>query len=199
MLGLSPSIINVADYGAVGDGITDDSAAIQAACDAGYNIYFESDKTYYLASAVVIHHDIYLHGGKNTVIKTQSVTENNTTTLNKAFIISGTLKTTTTLTTNYIANGIGENNCSNKFTLTDMSEATIGDLIEIVATDQFYSYARKYYYMGGILKIDNIYDNHLYTDIKLPCDITNTEYVTVKIYDAPQITIEDLHFISDRA
>ena len=50
------------EYGAVGDGVTDDSQAVQDACDAGYAVYFASGKTYYLASTVTIDHDCHLFG-----------------------------------------------------------------------------------------------------------------------------------------
>lgn len=186
------------DYGAVGDGETDDSQAVQDACDAGYAVYFASNKTYYLASNVNINHDCHLFGGENTVIKTESVTENGTTTLNNAFFVSGTLKKTTTLTTDYSENG-NTDNSGNRFTLSDMTGIDVGDLLDIVATDQYYSYARQYYYLGGTLMVANIYDGHIYTSSPLPFDIENTGNVTVKIYDAPSVTFENLNFVSDRA
>lgn len=186
-------------FGAVGDGVTDDSQAVQDACDAGYNVYFDSNKTYYLASAVNIDHDIHLYGGENTVIKTESATSGNTTTLNSAFIVSGTLKKTTSMTSDYTSKGKISDNCGNKFTLSDMTGITEGDLLEIVAEDQPYSYARQYYYLGGILMVGDVYGGHLYTTCDMPWDIENTEDVTVAVYSAPEIKVENLRFVSDRA
>lgn len=191
-------VVSVADYGAVGDGVTDDSAAIQTAVNNNYNVYFESNRTYYMASPVTINHDIKLHGGENTIIKTQSVTSDGTTTLNMAFVCTGTLKKTTTLTTDYSSDGSTDNS-SNMFTLSDMTGINVGDLMEIVATDQYYSYGRQYYYLGATLLIGDIYNGHLFTTTNIPFDIENTAYTSVKIYDAPEIHIEHLKFVSDLA
>ena len=190
-------IVSVADYGAVGDGTTDDSAAIQNAVNSNYDVYFESNKTYYLASSVTINHDIKLHGGKNTVIKTKTPTEG-TSSANNGIIISGTLKKTTTLTTNYLSTGeTTEPNCSNRITLADMDGVEIGDILVIRATDQFYSYARQYYYLGGAFTVVDKYDGHLYISRNMPFDITLTSNVTVTVYDAPKAEIENLDFESD--
>ena len=181
------------EYGAVGDGVTDDSQAVQDACDAGYAVYFASNKTYYLASTVIIEHDCHLYGGENTVIKTLKPSGG---TYNSAFDIRGTLKKTTTLTSDYMKVGQTDNS-GNQFTFADMTGISIGDLIVITATDQSFSKARQYYYLGGVLPVSDIYNDHIYTTEIMPFDIENTENVSVKIYTAPTAVIENFHFVSN--
>ena len=188
-------ITSVSKYGAVGDGITDDSAAIQAAVNANYDVYLESNKTYYIASTITTSHDIHLHGGKNTVIKTKTPSGG---VVNNGLFACGTLKTTTTLVDDYISNNLSEtDNSTNRFKLTDMTNAEIGDIMVITATDQYYSYNRQYYYLGGTLLISDKDNDYIYTSDALPWDIENTNNVSVKIYSAPTVIIENLHFESD--
>lgn len=187
-------IVNVALYGAVGDGVTDDSNALWQAMRDNYDVYLESNKTYYLASTINIHHDVRLHGGENTVIKTKTPTGG---VVNDALIFSGNLKTTTTLTSNYYYNSDTGDNALNKLTLTDMSQVEIGDIVVVQATDQYYSYARQYYYLGASLLVTDVYDGHLYTNINMPFDIENTANVAVYVYSAPKITVENINFVSD--
>lgn len=187
------SYVTPEDYGAVGDGTTDDSEAVQDAVDAGYNVYFASNKTYYLASTVTIDHDVHLYGGENTVIKTETPSGGTVSDLIK---VIGTLKKTTTLTTDYTSAG-ATNNSGNQFTLSDMTDIAIGDIMVITAEDQYYSYARPTYYLGATLLISDIYNGHIYTSNSMPWDIENTQDVTVKIYSAPTAIIENLKFESD--
>ena len=179
-------------FGAIGDGVTDDSEAVQSAVNAGYAVYFGSNKTYYLPSTITINHDCHLFGGENTTIKTETVNGS----LNTVFEIDGTLKKTTTLTTDYTAKGSTANS-GNKFTLTDMADIAIGDVMVITATDQYYNYSRSYYYLGATLLIGDMYDGHLYTTNAMAWDIENTQNVSVKIYSAPVAIIENLHFVAD--
>ena len=181
------------DYGAIGDGTTDDSQAVQNACNAGYAVYFASNKTYYLESTVTINHDCYLYGGENSKIITKTPTGDKAP---NGIIVSGVLKKTTTLTTDYTSNG-DTDNCNNKFTLSDMTNIAIGDIMVITATDQYYSYARQYYYLGASLLITDVYDGHIYTAHGMPWDIENTANVSVKIYNAPTAIVENLTFVSD--
>lgn len=179
-------------YGAVGDGTTDDAEAIQDAIDAGYEVHFASNKTYYIGSTLNIDHDCHLIGGENTVIKTSTPSSGT----RDGISVYGTLKKTTTLTGNYTRTG-STDNCGNRFTLSSMTDINIGDLLFIVATDQYYSYARSAYYLGAVLLISDIYDGHIYTSDAMPFDITNTANVTVYVYSAPEAIIENIDFVSD--
>lgn len=178
-------------FGAVGDGETDDTEALQDAVDAGYELRLGSNKTYLTTEPITIDHDIKIVGGDKTLFKNYEY-ENG----GSFFKVDGTLKDTTTLTTDYTTVGSSDNS-GNRFTLSDMSNVKIGDILVITAEDQYYSYARQYYYLGGTLLVTDIYDGHIYTNNSLPFDITNSEDVTVAIYDAPQVTFENVGFESD--
>lgn len=180
-------------FGAVGDGETDDSQAVQDACDAGYAVYFASGKTYYLASTVTIDHDSHLFGGENATIKTATPSGG---IVNNAIEVVGTLKKTTTLTSDYTTAGETDNS-ANRLKLSDMTGINIGDLIVVVAEDQYYDPSRQYYYLGATLVVLDVYDGHIYTNITMPWDIENTNQVSVKVYEAPTAIIENLKFISD--
>jgi hypothetical protein len=59
---------NVSEFGAKGDGVTDDTVAVQAALDFGGAIYFPEGT--YLCTSLTISNDVMLYGdGKETVIK----------------------------------------------------------------------------------------------------------------------------------
>jgi len=74
---------------------------------------------------VTIDHDCHLFGGENTVIKTKTPTGG---TVNNAFVVSGTLKKETTLTTDYKSTG-STGNAGNQFILSNMDGISIGDII----------------------------------------------------------------------
>lgn len=65
-----PAVTNIKGYGAIGDGITDDTAAIQAAVNAGRFIYFPPGE-YKVTSPITVGFDRILAGaGLNTIITT---------------------------------------------------------------------------------------------------------------------------------
>lgn len=47
-----PNAVNISTYGAVGNGVTDDTAALQAAFDAGTNLFSDDGKTYLISGTL---------------------------------------------------------------------------------------------------------------------------------------------------
>ena len=63
------AVANVLDYGAVGDGTTDDAAAVQAAMTASKCVYFPEGYSYYLGSSVAPQgNSLIFGGGRNSHI-----------------------------------------------------------------------------------------------------------------------------------
>lgn len=69
------SPVNVADFGAVGDGVTDDTAAIQAAFTASTNVYFGgNDKSYLISDELILQSGTTVTGDKPTITQTANLT-----------------------------------------------------------------------------------------------------------------------------
>ena len=56
-------------YGAVGDGVTDDTAAIQTAVDNNNRVRLADNKTYRITKSIVLRNGVEFFGGVNTVLK----------------------------------------------------------------------------------------------------------------------------------
>ena len=60
-------VVNVRDFGAVGDGVTDDRQAIQNAIDAGFEIHFPEVSAFYLVKGSLRIGGSDLAGGKRLI------------------------------------------------------------------------------------------------------------------------------------
>lgn len=71
----SDTIVNVKDYGAVGDGVTDDSAAIQLALDSGFSVFFP--KGTYIGKSLTVNTTPRIFGAsqKETELKLQNLAD----------------------------------------------------------------------------------------------------------------------------
>lgn len=83
--------VSVKDFGAVGDGVTDDTAAIQAAVTAAENgsLYFPAG-TYLVNTAILLPSNVFIFGdGDQSVIKSTTLDNNGTYAGQNQFVASG--------------------------------------------------------------------------------------------------------------
>jgi hypothetical protein len=103
------SFVNVKEYGAIGDGVADDTTAIQAACDVGKDVYFPAG-TYKVSSTITlsIAGRYYGDGRLSTIIRTTSATADTFNITANGVHISGMyFDCTTTRTGGYYINSTG--------------------------------------------------------------------------------------------
>ena len=62
-------VVNVKDFGAVGDGVADDTAAIQAAINSGAKEVFIPSGTYIVSTFITLRGNLKLHGCKDSIVK----------------------------------------------------------------------------------------------------------------------------------
>lgn len=174
---------NVLDFGAKGDGVTNDAAAIQAAIDAmasvGGELFFPPG-TYKITSSLVktfadgINFSIRGYGAK---IDATSLTSGN------AIELGGSRVSSTPL-----GGDVSKN--SDTFTVTSAAGITAGRILLITSTD-LWNPARPYYYKGELALVEKIVGTTV-TNSNPLYDGYTAATTTVHLLNMPQITVEGL-------
>lgn len=177
-------IVSVKDFGAQGDGVTDDTAAIQAAIDfiattggelvfppGTYKILSQISKTF--ADGISV--SIRGYGAK--------IDATNAVTPNAVLVLSGSRASSTALGATVFAN-------SDTFTVASASGISAGKFLLITSTD-LWNPTRPYYYKGEIVLAEKVVGTTITSAVPL-YDGYTAATTTVHILNMPQITLEGL-------
>jgi parallel beta-helix repeat protein len=120
---LNLGAVSPLDYGAIGDGVADDTAAVQSALTSGKPVFDFGEKIYKVTSQISVVQPSLIIEGKLRI--TSTVTSG------RAIAISGTAKTGTTLASDV-------RTASNTIVVTDASNIEVGDVIKIIDSTTTY-------------------------------------------------------------
>ena len=174
--------VSVKDFGAVGDGVANDTAAIQAAINANPNkrIYLPSGN--YLVSTIEINSCKLFGEGDSTVI-TQTGSE--------LYIIkaSGGKGSSSNL---FADANTGSNTC----TVVDGSVFSDGDWVLITDSDAYSTFSTTY--RGGeLIEIDSVAGNVITFVTDIVGSMSDTKYTTANSAKVTQIFLEDNPSVSN--
>lgn len=164
--------ISVKSYGAIGDGVTDDTNAILAAINAANNgdiIYFPNAT--YKISTVSISKNVTIDLCGSTIISD-----------GVAFSADAPSPASLSLAAQYTAYSIP------KFTLSSPPSTSLGDLVIFTSSD-LYDTSRTYYYKGGCATVIASTGSSLITSMPFPFNLENG--CAVKIYHPVQVAIKN--------
>jgi len=174
--------VSVKDFGAVGDGVANDTVAIQAAIDANPSkrIYLPSGN--YLVSIIEINNCKLFGDGDSTVI-TQTGSE--------LYVIKSTGSKGSN--SNLSANAdTGANTC----TVVDGSGFSDGDWVLITDSDA-YSTASTTYRGGELIEIDSVAGNVITFVTDIVGSMSSTQYTTANTATVTEISLTDNPSVSN--
>ena len=176
-------------FGAVGDGNTDDTAAIQAAINAADKVVF--GKKTYLVNKVQFDKSVELVGGTDTVIRTR--------TRKHAFYCAAAKpKAQLTLAADYMYTDDAGSCGALRLAVNDASLVEIGDILKIYANNQLYNPNRKYYYKGACVLVTDVdrENNCVSIGFVIPFDIL-AEGTLVDVYRGNTVHVRNMKFRSE--
>ena len=145
-------IANVKDFGAVGDGVTDDTAAIQAALDSGAKTIRLSSGTYKVTNALTVPVNVSMYGEG---ISASIIDASSTTTASN--VADGVVKTPDATLTALPALSTAITRHDHTMTFTSAPSVSVGDVIVLYNdTDSSWSGFRSYYRAGEMVKVASI-------------------------------------------
>lgn len=160
-------------FGAVGDGVTDDTAAIQSAINSGNPVVFKEGKTY-VAGKISIDSDAYIDLNGAKLIGTSNI----------IFDCNGTESGTTTLAADYHA--------GDKFIkLNDTSNIKVGDLLFIHDDNNvFYISEGTNFYASGTVEVTTIGEDGVGIFPTIPFDLYRVSTQAV-VYNPISVAIKN--------
>ena len=183
-LSINENIINPRLYGFVGDGIFNDSIALD---NMFLNISEGSTVRFPMNSIVRLESDVITNKSCNIDFQNSTILSY----CGNGLKFSGTLKNTFSVLENYveIAN-------KNTLTLNSVIGIEVGDLISVISSE-LYDTSRLYYFKGGNAFITKIVGNIVYLNIIFPFDMLASS-ITVSIYEPIIVKIKNIKLLDGK-
>jgi parallel beta-helix repeat protein len=176
------SVYNVKSFGAVGNGSTDDTAAIQACIDAvasaGGGVVWFAKGNYKITSGLTLTtaNPISLVGAPGARIFTTSASEFKMINFEGYELASSALTTSASKGSNYLVSNLA-------------SSLSAGNMIRVYDTAKFYSHAART--NGELLEVESVSDTTIYTKTRLSSSYTNSTTTLYKVA-MPKFEIDNL-------
>jgi hypothetical protein len=177
---------NVKDFGAVGDGVTDDSTAIQAALDSGYPTIVFPPGTYLCGTAL----SKTMVGGTLNLIGQGNTTIFSTVADPSVFLtIQGTISAGSALSADVAA---GDR------TITTNESVAVGDLIRIRSSDPWVPHRSGNYKKSEFCRVAGVSGTTITLEWPLYDSYTAATTNVFKV-NAPKLSIDNISFLREKA
>ena len=174
------------DFGALGDGVTDDTSAFEEAIAAADVLLLTGS---YHIDRVTVTKSLEIVGIGGAKIITDAHTS--------AFTFAPAKKAQLTMAADYIHDDNTAESFGTRLSVDDVSGVVSGDLIYAYATNQPYSYARAYYYKGFTALVSEVdaESNSIYVDFSLPFDLL-ADGTVIDVYSPIKVKVDGVEFVS---